>query len=530
MSKPGLTRQEQIDLADALSFFGAEALEPSDAPPPPSVPRASLDEPPDWTPDLNPTQQKIFDDPSLYVLGYGEKGSGKTVGFGHKIIRHLYENDNALGMIITPTIRTGNEGMWHDLATLILPAWKEGIGLEFTESKLDPLTKDRHRWIRNAHGGWSKLMLLSIPYSTQVEARVAGPAPSLVYVDELDKTDGEEYYTFPSAQLGRRRGIDGPQQFLASCNPKGPSHWVYKVFWVDHANQETGERDAGFAVYHVPISENKHRLPEGYVERLMALFKNDPTETARLIHGEWIDRPTGSGLLKNFWNAAVHLKGVAQKGTGLRPMRGFPIIIGYDVGQVYSSITLMQRVLAGNKVIWLVFDEVDHLNERVMYRNLALEVIARMRFWVKKVECPFTFVHISDESAINQWRPGEGSYDAWHFEKEFNRVAEEFGNRKMKMVGCPKGAGSVAARVLLLQTKLSQEELFVSATCKNTQETMLHLEEDPKEPSKPKRSKFLHKFDSLTYPIFKYEVSGDNRINFQTDTGVVGLISCGTRI
>ena len=68
-----------------------------------------------WTPDLNPTQQKIFDTPSRFVLGYGEKGSGKTIAFGHKVIRHAYENDNALVLIVAPSIRTGSEGIWHDL-------------------------------------------------------------------------------------------------------------------------------------------------------------------------------------------------------------------------------------------------------------------------------------------------------------------------------------------------------------------------------------------------------------------------------
>ena len=148
-----------------------------------------------WHPDLNPTQQKIFDDSSRFVLGYGEKGSGKTIAFGHKLIRHAYENDNALVMILSPSIRTGAEGIWHDLETLIIPSWKEGIGLETSHAKLDPNTKDRHRWIGNRHGGWSKLLLISIPYAAAVETRIKGPAPSHIYVDELTQCDGKEYFT-----------------------------------------------------------------------------------------------------------------------------------------------------------------------------------------------------------------------------------------------------------------------------------------------------------------------------------------------
>ena len=82
-------------------------------------------------PDLNPTQLKIFNDPAENILGHGEKGSGKSIGFGHKAIRHAYENAGALVLIITPMIRTGNEGIWHDLETFMLPEWREGMGLEY---------------------------------------------------------------------------------------------------------------------------------------------------------------------------------------------------------------------------------------------------------------------------------------------------------------------------------------------------------------------------------------------------------------
>ena len=157
----------------------------------------------EWHPDLNETQQKIFDDSSRFVLGYGEKGSGKTIAFGHKVIRHAYENDNALVMILSPSIRTGAEGIWHDLETLVIPSWVEGIGLESSIAKLDPNTKDRHRWIGNRHGGWSKLLLISIPYAAAVESRIKGPAPSMIYVDELTQCDGKEYFIYPARQTAR---------------------------------------------------------------------------------------------------------------------------------------------------------------------------------------------------------------------------------------------------------------------------------------------------------------------------------------
>ena len=518
-----MSRGSQQAEQDALEFINGagDEAESSDSPPPP-VGGAPAPGVAGWSPDLNPTQQKIFDDESKFILGYGEKGSGKSIGFAHKIIRHAYENDNALVLVIAPSMRTGSEGIWFDLETLVMPQWKDGISLEYTASKLDPNTKDRHRWVRNRHGGWSKLLLMSIPYPSQVQTRVKGPAPSMVYIDELTNCDGIEYFTYTSAQLGRRRGIEGPQQFCASCNPEGPSHWVYKLFW------ETHKGEAGFAVHHVPISENKARLPEGYVEHLVSVFKGDPVETARLIHGEWIDRPTGEGLFKEYYIPAIHLKGSAKTGAGLVPIKGFPIFVGYDLGQVFSSVTMLQVIPTKTKIVWIVFDEIDHLGEKILYKKLAWEIIERMRFWRTKVGYQFQFRHISDDSAVNQWRPGSGSYDAWELEKEYAKALTGQNDLKsVKIEGCDKGSGSVSARVRMLQGKLFQEEVFISALCPNSEKMLMGLESDKADPSTPKRSKFIHKFDSLTYPMFKMEMGGIRTI-IKTSDMRPRLFSVGT--
>jgi len=522
-TRPASDRDDARALAEAIAFaFPEEEFGEADAPPPPSTTPIAAHVS-GWNPDLNPTQNNIFHDPTLNILGHAEKGSGKSIGFGHKIVRHCYENENALALIIAPSMRTGNEGIWFDLDTLILPQWRDGIGLEYTASKLDPNTKDRHRWIRNMHGGWSKLLLMSIMYPSQVESRVKGPAPSLAYIDELTNCEGIEYYTYVAAQLGRRRGITGPQQFLASCNPKGPSHWVWKLFFDEKKN------DPDYKVYHVPIKENLHRLPKGYVERLEKIFKSDPVESARLLNGEWIDRPTGDGLFKEYFVEGVHIKGDSKRGLGLKPLPGFPILVGYDLGQVYSSVTFLQAIpTKDGRVLWIIFDEVDHLGEKILYKNLARKVMARMRFWRELMDYDFAFEHIADESAVNQWRPGgEGSYDAWEFEKEYNKCAAEFGTRNIKIKGCPKGAGSVPARVRMVQSKLHQEELFISATCLNAKDTMMYLEADKDDPEKPKRSKFLHKFDSLSYPMFKLEMGGGITRFLPTGKVAPTLIRCG---
>jgi len=501
-----------INEIDAIAEAMLSESEP-EAPPAPS-------EAGDWHPNLNETQKTIFDDPAPFLLAYGEKGSGKTVGLLYKLVRHCYENKNALALIVSPSIRTGKEGVLFDLENLVLPDWERGIGLHHTSAKLDPNTKDRHLWIANIHGGWSKVLLVSIPFAEAVEPRIKALSPSMVYVDELTECKGRNYFTYVAAQLGRRRDIDGPQQYTASCNPEGPSHWVYKVFMEEPLDEETGERDKDFSVHHVPIKENAKNLPERYLVQLEQVLKSDPIEYRRLIHGEWVDRPTGESLFHEYYMPSIHLKGDKVKGTGIHPVPGSPIIIGYDLGQVNSSVTFMQVIPTLDGNIWLVFDEIDHINEKILYKRLAQEITNRMDYWIDLKDYPFKFQHISDSSAVNQWHPGgQGSYDSWDMER--------YSDGRIKMIGCPKGKGSVEARVRLLTAKLFQDEVYISALCVNTTEMLLHLESDAKAPMKPKRSKWVHKFDSLTYPLLKLELNG-NISALNSEVHQARLVHCGT--
>jgi hypothetical protein len=465
-----------------------------------------------WMPDLNPTQLKIFNDSAPFILAYGEKGSGKSIGAEHKMVRHCYENWDALGLIVTPSIRTGKFGVIHDLETLILPAWEEGIGMEWIPSKLDPNTKDRILKVANRHGGWSTILQIAIPYAEAIAARIKGIHPSFILPDELTDCDGREYFSLIAAQLNRRRHISGPQQYVATCNPKGPSHWVYQVFFEEPVNHDTGKRDESFSVYHVPFRENAHR-PEmaSYLETLERAVKGDPVERARLIDGKWIERPTGDALFKDHFSTDEHVIGDLKLGTGLSPVSWVPCTIGYDLGQVYSAAVFMQPVPVDGKNVWIAFDEICHLNERILYKNMAKEIVERILDWNKALGRKMSWEHVTDDSAVNQWRPGGGgSYDAWEFENEFNRSGLIHSLPQMKMVGCPKGAGSIEARVRMTQSRLHQQELLVSAQCPWVQEMLLGLEGKKDEPLKPKKTArgLIHIFDAISYPMLKYELGG----------------------
>lgn len=470
-----------------------------------------------WNPDFNPTQKLVWEDPSPFVLLYGEKGSGKSIIAEYKMVRHCVENWDALGVVVTPSIRTGRFGVVHDLETLVLPAWTEGIGLEWLPSRLDPQTKDRIIKLANRFGGWSTIIQISIPYEEAIEARIKSIYPSFFMVDELTDCEGSGYFTRLAAQLNRRRHITGPQQYVATCNPKGPSHWVYQTFFEDCVNLETGVRDPKFKVYHIPFTENAHR-PElkGYMETLEAALRSDPIERERLINGKWIERPTGESLFANYYIPDRHVVGNAGLGTGLRPVGGFPCLVGYDIGQVYHAAIFEQYVVTASGPVWIVFDEIVHLKEKITFKQMAIEVVERLLAWNSALERKIPWEHITDDSAVNQWRPGSGSYDSWEFEREFNQASLRYGLGEMRMRGCPKGAGSIEARVRLFQGHLHNDQLLVSDTCEHVKDMLRLLESEkstpmnPGNPLKPRKTAagHIHVFDAASYPMLKMELLG----------------------
>lgn len=512
-------------LASALHAEEEQAAEYNDMPEGSGVANG-----PSWFPDLNPTQTLIFNDASPIIVAVGEKGTGKSIGCLHKVVRHAYENFNALILVIAPTQSTGFQGAGVDLETFILPMWEKGFGLKFTKWKLDPVTKDRHLWIGNRYGGYSMVLLKSIPFGSQVEARVKGPAPSMVYVDELTNCDSRNYFTFPRGQLGRRRGISGPQQYVASCNPEGTTHWVYKLLYEEsdgfvyktmregakaypHDREKPGIiRDSSLSVYYVPFAENKHRLDPQYLIELEKTLRADPILRARLIDGRWIDRPSGEALFRLYFSEPKHVVGDEKKKKGILPVKGYPIVLGYDLGKVNSSIIFQQCIETKFGPFWLVFDELCYTDEKIGYKRLTRLLLNKMAYWNRRMSYTFTFKHVSDSSAFNQFHAGKGSTDVrdiLQYSKEYldEDAAKESdhlypGIKPIKLRECPKPPDSVEDRVGLAIDLLTDKMIIVSATCKWVKNMFLHLQHEEGNTMEPKRGKYIHTFDAMSYPQY----------------------------
>jgi len=468
-----------------------------------------------WMPSLSVTQRKIFDDPSKYILAYGERGSGKTYSLGgHKLVRHLYENFNALAIIIVGVRSQATlGGVWHKLEVEILPEWVSGIGLVHTDVRQDT-QKNLYLDVQNRFGGYSRVVLISVPYGAFIKDRVKGFEPSLVFVDELTNLDTADYFNAVVQQLGRRQGIHGPQQYLAACNPDGPSHWVYKRFFEEPWREIDGEKvwNNDYSTYHVPIKENEHNLPPGYYDRIMEAVKTDPVEEARMVRGEWVDRPAGDAIFGPYYNNSLHAVGDSR--SGILPNKEYPIIIGWDPGSVNNAVIFMQSLPGSDRTIWTVFDEFVTINKKLPYTTIIPLVMRKMAYWNKKCDHKFSFIHVSDNSAFNQFRAKTGSYDVKDIEEISRSKSDTFNLSPIRMRACPKFPGSVESRVRLTIGKLQNEQFMVSSQCVSIIKMFKNLVSEkqgktynPNVAYKPKRSVYVHAFDAMSYVFLYYDAS-----------------------
>lgn len=467
----------------------------------------------EWMPMLNPTQERLFFDDSLYILCWSEKFSGKTVGCLHKVMKHVYENKNAFAILLT---RTGNMskdgGSWHKLITYVLPEWEKGLGIKYKFG-----TDKQHNtfvWVENIHGEWSMIMDTSAPNADQLEDRFKGREPSIVFVDELTSCDSDKYFKAISAQLGRRPDVTGVQQYLAATNPDDPEHWVYKKWFVDAFDEVTGEWSKSYVNIYFPREENIVNVGESYFRGLDETYRGDPAGAAWMIEGHWVPRPSGEGLFREIYNPLVHVRPVDENGKAdprrrLQPDIEHAMIIGLDPGSVFNAFSFQQYLLVDDKMKWLIFDEIISIKKRIDYELFIPMVMRRIRWWRDEIGKEIPQVWISDNSAFNQYRSAQGSFDVLEIERIYEANRLNYKLEPLKIKPCPKFNGSRTSRVRLGQKMLANDEVLVSSACSFTQKMFLMLEGqkrrageplDPEAMLTPARSDFLHVWDATSYP------------------------------
>ena len=526
-----------------------------------SAPYDYFDDPPEnyydpeggWWPSLYEEQMKAFLCEKPYILLHGERFSGKTIVALNMVVKHCHAHDDALAMIVTITktsAKTG--GAWTKLFTEVLPEWEEGIGLAYTSSKMDT-ERNHYAKIQNVYGGWSTVMLKSIPAESMIAERWKGAEPTFVFPDELTETpiDASGYFDKVVQQLFRKKRKPGRPaykfQYVAACNPaeEGEDHWVYQRFIAGPDSEqnptarEQWERD--FANFHIPITQNVNAENlEVYIENLRASCST-PDEVQRAMEGKWVKRIKGAAIFKNYFLPSLHIGGSLDKKKPVRlvPHESKEITVGYDLGDVNHGVVFYQDIPVrtkfrtpdgkeedGYKTLSVVFDEIVLVGEKLSgWEPLVRMILNKMNYWCEYKKTRFRFDHISDKSAFNRYRIGQGGIDQKEIEKYSRRVMGKDPAKckwlmeSIKMKDTPKMGGSVEERVKILVDKLIREEIIIDVRCKNVLDMFRNIVAEKDSVLTPKKgSPYKHALDALTYPMFFRAAKGNLRAK-AVDTG-----------
>ncbi len=470
----------------------------------------------EWVPPLTGPQLEFYNSTALYSLAYGPRFSGKTYVAGHICIKHAWEQWNALVTLIVSVRRQGTDGgIFQTIVNELIPQWCENQpGFESGEAKQDPASKDLYVFVKNKYGGFSQIKLLSIPHGNSLAERVRGTAPSLVYIDEANKVDGEGFFTELSQQVGRRPHIPfASQRWVATCNPEGPSHWLHRRFFVDNRNAD-GSTNPEYSVTFLDLMGNPDPRAQLYIRRVIESTKHDPVEYKRLVLGEWIDRPSGDAIFAAYFSKPIHVRGDIATRSFLIPKTRLPITIGFDLGDVHHGIIFLQSRPTEDREVWLAFDEITVNQSGVSFDILVPALLDKMQYWCEACQYDFTFQCVSDNSAFSRFRAASGSFDHLQIERLSREMLAETPERwpnvhkPVRMIACPKPPGSVAGRIKTLMNLLSREEIFFSAKCTRLIEAIANLESEKDEPFTPSRKgDHIHAFDALTYPLFYHNLT-----------------------
>lgn len=490
-----------------------------------------------WEPVMSPSQRRMYYDERRFILGYGERGSGKTMIGLHKLVRHCFMNNDALAMIVAITKSAAEGGgVWEKLTTTenffagplkdtpagILKMWEDNVeGFEFGEVYQD-VAHNKLIQIKTADGGISKIMLKSMPVGSVIKDRMKGPDISFFLFEELTNTYDPDYFVKVIQQIGRRATVDPDhQQYCATCNPadEGQDHWVYKKFFIPKPGQTMEQHKEDFGTHHVKMTENDW-MPgkKNFIKNVMEEAAYDPTAEDRLIHGKWVKRMMGKGLFESFFLPEIHVKPAPSlnrpTGSGLRLFPNELATWGYDPGNVNNARVLLQRSYVDERWIWRVIDEVINIDDRLTDYQLVLPVMEKMRLWNKWSGCIMPYEHISDLQALNSWNPsGSFTYREWYkISLGITKDLKDYKHLQPIVMKAPtKMPGSVEDRVKTVTNKLSTGELLVSARCEKVIDMFAQLKrakdkQGLDEVFKPARNKHLHVFDALSYPMYYYDL------------------------
>lgn len=460
-----------------------------------------------WYPTNYPKQIEVFNCFTRHLLLEGCRRTGKSVAAGHKVLRHLVQNNKARVAIVTRTTKNGKVGAWADIVGEFFDIWRGAGMAEFTVHPThESGTKMPFFRVRNAYGTESECQLHSVDYDDDVEAKFKDTRFSMFYLIEADRFEEAVF----SALCQQLRSLTVPyehQQFLLDTNPpdEGEDHWLYSRFFEPKNEKNIEDWKLKYRRIHFEFDDNPS-LTDDQKRDLYRDYQNDPAKLQRYYYGRWV-RDSSNSAFADVFSYNLHVVGdedphkAEEEKELLRPHeKTYVIDVGVDIGDVNTAFEFgVPRVADAMTLCYDIIDEYVVLQEKLDLRDITAAVVAKMDKWeayctgVLKLPKPPMWRFWSDPSSM-RYRSSVGGTEA--------QLVELYSNGRITMEPVAKGDGSVRARLELLRRMLYEERIFFSSSCARTLDMLRSLKKGTSQAHIIDRgSKWKHSFDALTYML-----------------------------
>lgn len=462
-----------------------------------------------WLPSLSPKGYSVFFCQSRYILCHGSRKATKSNSIQHKLLKHCYDEDNAIiGIIVKGQRGAVGTGVWDQLCGKhgVVNEWIAANQMKFvTEPTMKSDTKMRYFRVTNRHGTVSEVQLHTLQRDADVES-FKDTNFTLIYMVEADHFDQVETMTALIEQLRSPTVRHENRQIILDCNPPpiGKRHWIYKEFMRDLGDQTESASPLHWNL-NFTVDDNPF-ISEAEKKELYDRSAHNKNRLERNYYGRWVEDASG-GLFTDQFRPGFHVIGdydnpVPALRTILTPSRGcheFPC--GWDLGDSKNhAIVLGAKEADASGWHIRVIDELVSIEIQRKVASVTDEMVEKIEHWRKfqKTQAPDTALdwrHWSDPSADRHLAVGAGSetLEVWNQSDHL-----------IRLIGVKKGNHSVPKRITLLQRLLFSNRLFVSASCVHTIQMLKMLKKgraptdyiDPKSP-------YRHVFDALTYMLMQ---------------------------
>lgn len=299
--------------------------------------------------------------------------------------------------------------------------------------------------------------------------------------------------------------------WIGDTNPsdEGEDSWIYNL-WYKRRTEilTTNDKDKPSDEFALSLRRITFALTDNLLlteaERvvLKQLYADDPGESAREYDGLWVKGHGNKGKhFSDLFSHSVHVIGDNENSMIELHSSTETLYSGWDLGSaVNHAAVLMEKRLIRSQdgerewPVFSVLDELLYTDEQKTTAELGLEMLDKMRAIEDDYGRQFTWVHYSDDTAINVWRPSSGTFDYL----EILSVTDN----QIRLLGVPKPQGSVQARVRLLRRLLREHRFYVSASCKGVISMIENCKKGSTTRDYVEWNEHKHMFDAVSYVLF----------------------------